>query len=316
MHQKVKSALDILRKFEVPRAQQNERSALTLLALTDTRKRSEWHNAKRRFIRIHEILQFCAERYGVTYAENTRETIRRQTLHQFIQAVLVEINADDPSRPTNSPKTVYSISIEALDVIKSFGTDSWDEALADFKEQQGTLIERYRRERELQKVEIQIDGLELKLSPGEHNELQAKIIEILQPNFFPNSRLLYIGDTAKKTLHIVEKAFEKLSIPLSKHDKLPDVIFYEEERNILYLIEAVTSHGPVSPKRWIELEEFFSECSSYRIYISAFPSKRVFKEFIEDIAWETDVWILEDPSHMIHFNGPKFLTVVDTPTKA
>ncbi|MFS2517149.1 MULTISPECIES: BsuBI/PstI family type II restriction endonuclease [Parabacteroides] len=26
-----------------------------------------------------------------------------------------------------------------------------------------------------------------------------------------------------------------------------------------------------------------------------------------DIAWETEVWIAENPGHMIHFNGDRFI---------
>ena len=78
---------------------------------------------------------------------------------------------------------------------------------------------------------------------------------------------------------------------------------------LLPLIEAVTAHGPLSPKRQIELEETLKDCKAKRVYISAFPDFYEFKRHIDNIAWETEVWTENNPDHMIHFNGPKFFTV-------
>ncbi|WP_283240947.1 BsuBI/PstI family type II restriction endonuclease, partial [Vibrio parahaemolyticus] len=94
--------------------------------------------------------------------------------------------------------------------------------------------------------------------------------------------------------------------PMS-HDKLPDVVVYDEKRQWLFLIEAVTSHGPVSPKRWLELEKALNGCSVGRVYVTAFPHRVEFRKNAADIAWETEVWIADNPDHMIHFNGDRFL---------
>ncbi|WP_253677370.1 BsuBI/PstI family type II restriction endonuclease [Treponema sp. OMZ 788] len=88
---------------------------------------------------------------------------------------------------------------------------------------------------------------------------------------------------------------------------MPDVILYVENKNWLVLIESATSHGPVDSKRFIELKELFSSVNSYPVFISAFPDKKTFIKFAHNIAWETEVWIAENPDHMIHFNGDKFL---------
>ena len=100
---------------------------------------------------------------------------------------------------------------------------------------------------------------------------------------------------------------ESLGVPPMSHDKLPDVVVYDEERKWLFLIEAVTSHGPVSPKRWVELEEAFKDCNVGLVYVTAFPDRAEFRKNAADIAWETEVWIADNPDHMIHFNGDRFL---------
>lgn len=307
---KIDEGKEILRSLGLPKAQQNERSALTLLGLLDLQKPDSWSNARQRLIKIHDILEFMKSAYGRIYAENTRETIRRQTLHQFVQAGIADINPDDQSRPTNSPATVYSITGEALEVIRAFGTKEWKIKLEQFTKEKGRLVDKYEKRRAERRISVTLPkGISLVLSPGDHNELQAEIIRALQPKFFPSSKLIYLGDTARKLLFREEEELQRLNIPITKHDKLPDVVFYDESKNLLFLIEAATSHGPITPKRQIELEEALLNCKARRIYISAFPNFHILKKHIDTIAWETEIWLADRPDHMIHFNGPKFLKI-------
>ncbi len=305
---KIAEALTILKSIGVPKAQQNERSALTLLALADIKEGSEWVAARQRMIIIHDIMGFIKEHYNVEYAENTRETIRRQTLHQFEQAGIVVRNLDDPERPTNSPKTNYAISLPALEVIKAYGSQSFGSELEKFIGNHGTLIEAYNQRRRKFELLANIKNIQITFSPGKHNALQKEILEEMQPRFFPNADLLYVGDTADKDCYTDDELISELDFPITQHDKLPDVVFYERERNILFFVEAVTSHGPFSPKRFMELENVLSNIDAVKVFISAFPDLKEFRRHLHDIAWETEVWIAENPEHMIHFNGPKFLT--------
>lgn len=311
---KVNETLDVLKALGLPKAQQNERSALTLLSLLDLKEENPWSESKKRNIRIHDILVFIQTNYGKRYAENTRETIRRQTLHQFEQAGVVIRNSDDPFRPTNSPKTVYAVADDALEVIREYGNPGWEAALRRFVRNKGKLIEKYEKRKKKYLISLDLpNGTLVDFSPGKHNELQIKIIKDFRPRFCPDSKVVYVGDAARKLLHLDEDMLRELKIPITKHDKLPDVILYDSEHNHLFLIEAVTAHGPLSPKRQIELEKTLKHCKAKRIYISAFPDFAEFKRHIGNIAWETEVWIEDNPDHMIHFNGPKFFTVYNNP---
>ena len=307
---KVNEAIEILKALGLPKAQQNERSGLTLLALLDLKENSGWSKSKHRIIRIHDILEFVQANYGKRYAENTRETIRRQTLHQFEQAGIVERNPDDPKRPTNSPRTVYTIENDTLKVIKKYKTSGWNSALAEWIKQKGKLIDRYERRRQKQLISVDLPrGPSLNFSPGKHNKLQAQVITEFRARFCPKTSVVYVGDTARKLLHLDKNLLMELKIPITEHDKLPDVVLFDRKRHILFLIEAVTAHGPLSPKRQIELEQTLKYCDARRIYVSAFPDFAEFKKHISNIAWDTEVWISDNPDHMIHFNGPKFFTV-------
>ncbi|MGD9643204.1 MAG: BsuBI/PstI family type II restriction endonuclease [Elusimicrobiales bacterium] len=305
---KIKQATQILKDLGLPRAQQNDRSALTLLALLSLTPRSEWKDAAKCSIRVHDVLEFAKAKYKRTYAENSRETFRRFTLHQFEQAGIVERNSDDAARPTNSPNTVYNISPQALVAISTYGTPQWEKALQGFIGSQGRLVDKYQKIKASNTLALPISGDKvITLSPGKHNKLQIEIFKEFKTRFCPNASLLYMGDTAHKLLHIENEGLEALGIPITKHDKLPDVVLYDKPRNYLFLIEAVTAHGPVSHKRYVELEGILAKSPATRIYVSAFPDFREFKRHANDIAWETEVWVSEVPGHMIHFNGDKFL---------
>ena len=305
---KTEEAAKILESLGLPKAQQNDRSALTLLALANLGPKSRWRATARPLLRTVDIMEFMRAQYGKDYKPNSRETIRRQTLHQFEQARVADRNPDDPSRSTNSGLTVYQLTEEVATVLRVFGTPAFDKAIASFFKQFGSLREAYMRRRQDNKIPLKIaDGTTLFLSPGVHNELQIAVVTEFGPRFAPGASLLYVGDTAEKHVHIEALQLTKLNVPITQHDKLPDVILHWPERNWLFLIEAVTSHGPVSPKRHREIEALLKTCPAERIYVTAFLDARAFRRYAGEIAWETEVWIADAPDHMIHFNGPKFL---------
>jgi len=291
----------------LPKRQQNDRSAYTLLTLAGLGENTNWSSATNKIIGIHDIMIFISKNYGYQYAENSRESIRRQTIHQFEQAGMIERNRDKPDRPTNSGKTVYSLTNELLKVLRSFGSGNWDEEKKQFLDINGSLSERYAKKRVMHKIPVKIDGFKYEMSSGKHNDLQKAIIEEFATIFAQGSELLYLGDTANKHLFIKEQILVKLGIPITKHDKLPDVVLYDATKNWLFLCEAVTSHGPFSAKRIMEIEAMLKDCHCGRIYVSCFPNKQTFKKHIDDLAWETEIWFRDNPTHMMHLNGDRFL---------
>lgn len=305
---KIKEAQDILNQLGLPLHQQNEMAALTFLALCGINKNSKWLNAKRTSMGISKgIMNFVSTQYNRKYAANTRETFRRHVLHQFVQAGIVDYNPDKPDLPVNSPNAHYAINIQSLRLVKTYKTGSWIKTLKAFIGNLGTLKETYNKEKAFNKIPLKLnDGKSLILSPGRHNLLQVEIIKEFAPRFIEKGKLLYLGDTAKKNLYILEDWLKELKIPINQHSKLPDIVIYDEKKKWLFLIEAVTSHGPVTPKRIFELEKLLKKCTAGKVYVTAFPDFSEFKKHSKFIAWETEVWISEEPDHMIHFNGDKF----------
>ena len=308
INKKLEEAIEILKKFGMPSEQQNERTAYCLLSLLNVTPEKAWKNAENPLVGITPMMTFAKEYYNKIYAPNSRETFRRFSTHQLVQAGIVLYNPDKPNRPVNSPKAVYQISPAALKVIKTFGTSDFEPLLSDFIQNQSTLAAQYAHEREMNMVSVKIKKNHMiQISPGKHSELIRDIIEQLAPRFLPNSTLIYVGDTGEKWGYYDQELAGNLLFNVQEHGKMPDVILYVEDKKWLVLIEAVTSHGPVDSKRYIELEELFSNVSADKVYISAFPDKKTFTHYVQDIAWETEAWIADNPTHMIHFNGDKFL---------
>jgi hypothetical protein len=305
---KIEQALHIIKSLGLPREQHNERSALCLLALLNLTPEKSWNEASAPLIGITPIMDFAALHYGKKYAPNTRETVRRQTMHQFVDAGIALYNPDEPARPVNSPKAVYQIESEALKLIKSFGSDVWGDALYNYIGVRQTLAQRYAKEREQNKLPVKLkNGIEFQISPGEHSELIKAIIEEFAPRFTPGAQLIYAGDTGEKWGYFDKEALSALGVEVDSHGKMPDVVLYWPENNWLILVESVTSHGPVNPKRHQELARLFAKSTAGIVYVTAFPTRSVMGKYLGDIAWETEVWVADAPSHMIHFNGERFL---------
>lgn len=300
-------ASQILAGLGLPPQQQNEVSSLTLLALAKMTQDSSWQDVEQPMLRIVDIMGWMENEFNKIYAPNSRETVRRKVIHFFEAAHVVVRNADDPSRPTNSGNTNYQLTSSSLAVISLYGTDSFEENCKKFIESHGSLSKEYAKERDILKVPIALpDGTTLQLSPGKHNDLQRVIIEEFGPRFAKGSEVAYVGDTADKLLHISIPILSSINLPPMSHDKLPDVVLYDAKKNWLFLVEAVTSHGPISPKRFAELELALGGCSADRIYVTAFLDFSEFRKHAGDIVWESEVWIAENPDHMIHYNGDKF----------
>lgn len=300
---KIDEAKEILSALQVPKKQQNTMCCYVLLAMAGLVEETSWQDATNEWIRIHDIIAFSNNNYGTTYAENSRETFRKQAMHHFRNAAFIE----DNDKATNSPNYRYRLTVEMLKLVQSFGTVRWKRELTSFKNNHDTLIKLYASKRVRRKMPVKINGEDFTFSPGIHNQLQKAIIEEFAPRFAPNSKCLYIGDTIKKDLVKNEDKLRELGFTITLHDKMPDVVLYLEEKNWLYFIEAVTSVGPMEPKRIKEIEDMTVGVTAGKIYVTAFLDFKTFKKFSETLAWETEVWIADMPDHMIHLNGDKFL---------
>ncbi|HEK9884290.1 TPA: restriction endonuclease, partial [Streptococcus equi subsp. equi] len=298
---KLEEAKNILNELKVPPKQQSDLCGYVILAMADIKKNDEWANATNKWIRIHDVIAFIREFYEVSYAENSRETFRKQAMHHFRNAAFIE----DNEKATNSPNYRYRLTDEMLLLVKTFQSSLWEEQKNNFLKSHQNLIDLYSSKKAVRKMPVKINGDDFTFSPGKHNQLQKFIIEEFAPRFAENSECLYVGDTIQKDLVKNEEKLKELGFEITLHDKMPDVVLYSEDKNWIYFVESVTSVGAMEPKRIKEIEEMTENVSAGKIYVTAFLDFKTFKKFSESLAWETEVWIADMPDHMIHLNGDK-----------
>lgn len=300
---KIEETREFLQKVGMPKAQQADICCYVILAMAGIKPNMSWSEATNEWIRIHDIIQFINIYYGATYAENSRETFRKQALHRFRTAALVE----DNGKATNSPNYRYRLTDETLQLLKAVGTKQEQTELNRFLAYHEKLMDIYASKKKMTMMPVKINGLDFSFSAGKHNELQKAIIEEFAPRFAPNSECLYVGDTIEKDLVKNVDKLEKLGFEITLHDKMPDVVLYREDKDWIYFVESVTSVGPMDPKRILEIEEMTKNVKAGKVYVTAFLDFKTYKRFSENLAWETEVWIAEMPEHMIHLNGDRFM---------
>jgi adenine-specific DNA-methyltransferase len=311
-HQRIQEAQAVLKALGLPKPQTNERSALTLLALLNLTANRSWSDIESPLMGITPMMQFMAQEYGKRYAPNSRETVRRQSIHQFVAAGVALINPDDSGRPTNSGDTVYQVPPILIEVLKTYASDDWDESIAKWRSSAPVLVERWERERAMSMIPVTLpDGTEVTLSAGGQNPLIKEVVHEFCPRFAPGSQVLYVGDAGDKFAVWKHEELSKLNVEVDEHGKMPDVVVHDPERGWLLLIEAVTSHGPMDAKRREELSQLFKGSTAGLVYVTAFLDKKTLAKYLPVISWETEVWMSEAPTHLIHFNGSRFLGPYD-----
>lgn len=300
---KINEARELLKMLGMSKTQQADICCYVLLAMAGIKPDTLWKDAGNEWIRIHDIIQFANIYYGSTYAENSRETFRKQALHHFRNAALVE----DNGKATNSPNYRYRLTEETLQMVRTFQTSEWQKSVSRFLEYHEKLVDMYASKKKMTMMPVRINGADFQFSIGRHNELQKAIIQEFAPRFAPNSECLYVGDTIEKDLVKNVDKLKELGFEITLHDKMPDVVLYREDKDWIYFVESVTSVGPMDAKRILEITEMTKSVAAGKIFVTAFLDFKTYKRFSENLAWETEVWIAEMPEHMIHLNGDKFL---------
>ena len=303
MDKKIEETREFLQTIGMPKAQQADICCYVILAMAGIKPDMSWSEATNEWIRIHDIIQFVNTFYGMSYAENSRETFRKQALHRFRTAALIE----DNGKATNSPNYRYRLTEETVKMLKTMETSAWKESIKLFLYYHEKLIDLYASKKKMTMMPVNINGESFKFSAGKHNELQKAIIEEFAPRFAPNSECLYVGDTIEKDLVKNVEKLKELGFEITLHDKMPDVVLYREDKNWIYFVESVTSVGPMDPKRILEITEMTKDVTAGKIFVTAFLDFKTYKKFAEELAWETEVWIAEMPEHMIHLNGDRFM---------
>lgn len=306
----INEALDILESVGIPINKTEralERMAVCFLAVAGVT--DNWKDAKEKTnLKSRVIITFVNAHFEENISSGSYDDIRRKDLKLLVLADIIENSGVNKGSATNDPTRGYALQSDFKNLIVTYKTDQWNNALEAFNKNKPTLSEILERKRNIDKIPVKLpSGKPIELSLGEHNVLQKAIVEQFLPRFGSDCVVLYIGDTSNKSLHIEIEELEKLKFFELSHDELPDIIAYSKKNNWLYLIEAVHSSGPMSETRVLELKKMLKNCKAELIFVTSFLTRLEFRKWMLDVAWETEVWIADNPDHLVHFNGHKFL---------
>ena len=136
---------------------------------------------------------------------------------------------------------------------------------------------------------------------GRHNSLIVDTIELFGPRYAPNSFIIFLQDTLNNIAIYEQSWLAPLGLSITAWTQLPDILLYHETARMLFFLELVTLHGPISQKRKLELEELCRESNLSRTYISVFFSRDDFRPYATHIAWDTMIWLAQIPDHVIYY---------------
>jgi type II restriction enzyme len=318
INQKIAEALQLLQSIGIPiegrTPRQKQRMALALLAVAKMKPDTPWAEAtifdaaSSWKPKSREIIAFWNAHWGEEVSPGSYDDVRRKDLLHLTLSGLVLAAAGQSGADPNNPTRGYAINKDAKEVLRGFGTQRGRDAAAEFLRQYGELKKRLEKPREKSGLPVMLPhGVEVELGRGRHNQLQKAIVEEFIPRFVRKPKVLYLGDTAKKALHIDGAGFAALGMKEPAREMLPDIVVFDEARGWVFLIEAVHSANPISSERHISLEAFTKDCKVPKVYVSVFENRASLRKWLAEIGWETEVWLTDSPGHLIHFDGEKFL---------
>lgn len=309
-------ALDILSaagvKTDDLTSRRQERMAMAFLAVANKKPDISWSNISRSFkdhiLRSREIISFMNTHFEENLSSGSYDDIRRKDLRRPVIMGLIVKSARNPNSDTNDGTRGNAISEQLSNLAQTYGTSRWQQAASNF-EPDPEVIVILEGVRKRNKIEVRLpSGYKIQLDGGPHNQIQSAVVKEFLPRFGHGAELYYIGDTNDKGAYKDNAAMLKIGLTLEDRGMLPDIVAFSESKKWVYLIEAVHSSNPLNPERCIELSRTVLKNYAYGVVlVTAFLTKKDFVKWATQIAWETEVWIVDQPDHMIHFNGDRFM---------
>ncbi len=232
------------------------------------------------FLKTRDIINYENTYYGENISSGSYDDIRRKDLRLLVEARLVINSSEIDLSATNNPNRGYALDAQFAKLLQSYNTRAWDARLSYFLELRKEFREKMEHKRALERLPVTLpSGVCIELSAGEHNLLQKKIIEQFLPLYGMGAQVLYIGDADDKYLFRDDDMLKSLHCFPLGHEELPDIVAYSKEKNLLFLIEAVHSSGPMDEVRVSRLKRLLSDCTADVVFFTAFLDRAAFKKY-------------------------------------
>lgn len=307
-------ARDILKSIGMPPQLYNPRCAMTLAACAEIKPGMKWKYASENYHGTHDIIRFINENFpnkaGLDkqgYQENSRETFRDETLKKYVTAAIMETKFGLASNDKNNS---YRFTAQFAALLRAYGTDRWQEELNHFLATHNVYSEKLKQVKDIEKgYPVNFGELAFSLGRSPHNKLQKQILEEFVPLFASGAELLYIGDTSDRQLCRNDAVLNEVGISVfSESTKMPDIVLYDRKHKRIIFIEAYSSTGEFNIDRVEEIKKCCHCGSDIEVsFITAFATTKKMLSVYPKIAWDTEIWVEEDKTHMTHKNGDKYL---------
>lgn len=311
----IRQSLFIIDQLGIPleglTGRMKEKIAMALLAAGGVKSPKDWHKIQSANTNYSVTTKQCIDFYNTYLEENMskgsydyvlRDGLKKLLIGQIVEQSKPESNISDATRG-------YRVSAEYARIISKFGQNDWEKQVEIFNKTHKTYMDRITQKRNLPKIAVKLaDGTEFQLTDGEHNLIQQQVLTEFLPRYGYGAEVLYCGDSDNKYGVVFEKEkLKEFGIQDLSQGKLPDIVAYSREKDWLYLIEAYHTSNPMTVERKYELGRIFSSVADKCIYITAFENNEAYHSCTQELAWETEVWIVTDPDHIMHRNGTRFM---------
>jgi len=288
-----------------------EKLAMALLAAGNVKSPKEWAKVQSANTGYSITTKQCIDFYNTYLDENMSKGSYDYVLRDGLNKLLLGgiVDRSKPESNISDATRGYRVSAEYARIIGKFGQKDWEKQVEVFNKTHKTYKDRLSQKREVTKIAVKLaDGTEFQLIDGEHNLIQQQVLTEFLPRFGYGAEVLYCGDSDNKYGVIYEKEkLKKLGIQDLSQGKLPDIVAYSREKEWIYLIEAYHTSNPITVERKYELRQIFADAADKCIYVTAFENNDAYHACTEELAWETEVWIVTEPDHMMHRNGFRFM---------
>lgn len=307
-------AKGIMRDMGFPDAAIKDRAARLFLAFNGIDMDGHWNQAQRLVMTIHEsIARISAGSFDFEYMENSRESLR-DDLDAFRHSGYMKRNPDGEKAP-NAGTTRHAFIEEVPQCLVAYGTPLYEREVARVRRAAGNIAELNKAESKAfgGVVVLPVSGEALEITKKGQGPIIRGILEEMLPRFGSDAQVAYISDAAgdifpkceslkaPKVREIIERVLPGSPI------RRPDVIALDDARGWIFVFEACSSDGPVSERRKEELTEMLDPLGYAPVFVTCFTSREKMRRWLPDLAWETEAWCLDNPEHLIHLNGEKFL---------
>jgi adenine-specific DNA-methyltransferase len=151
------------------------------------------------------------------------------------------------------------------------------------------------------------ESIAFPMSLSECDALLHDVLQVFAPQFAKDAQVLYAGDSSQQAAAGSRERLASVGFDPRSLAKLPDVVLHVEAQSRLFLVDVCAPLGLIDAARRAELRLAFGATEADLVFVTAFPTRLHMVSCATDIAWESVVWCADNPTHLIHFNGDRFL---------